>query len=119
MGGLGSRLRISREKKRLTQIEVAKILGISNGTLSGYERDYRDPDTETLSKLAQLYDVSLDWLLTGRNEGSFKATKKESKDEIANVFFREWDKASSEKKKRTLEFLQFLNQTADKENDKG
>lgn len=48
MRTLGSRLKEAREKKRLTQIDVSKKLGISNGTLSGYERDYRDPDTETL-----------------------------------------------------------------------
>lgn len=41
---------------------IAKTLGISNGTLSGYERNYRDPDTEVLSKLASIYEVSVDWL---------------------------------------------------------
>ncbi|CAM3710055.1 helix-turn-helix transcriptional regulator [Cohnella lubricantis] len=60
---LGERLKAAREKKRYTQIEVAKKLGISNGAISGYERDYRDPDTETLLKLAELYDVSPNWLL--------------------------------------------------------
>lgn len=59
---LGYRLKIARENKNLTQMEVAKKLGISNGTLSGYERNYRDPDTETLAKLAELYGVSVDWL---------------------------------------------------------
>lgn len=62
MRTLGARLKEAREKKRLTQIEVSKKLGISNGTLSGYERDYRDPDTATLKKLANLYEVSIDWL---------------------------------------------------------
>jgi len=66
MKTLGSRLKKSRENSRLTQVEVAKKLGISNGTLSGYERDYRDPDTEILRKLAELYHVDIDWLLTGR-----------------------------------------------------
>ncbi|UOF92966.1 helix-turn-helix domain-containing protein [Fodinisporobacter ferrooxydans] len=53
---------------RLTQMEVANKLGISNGTLSGYERNYRDPDTETLKKLADLYEVSVDYLLNGKTE---------------------------------------------------
>ena len=44
-------------------MDAANILGISNGTLSGYERNYRDPDTETLNKMANLYEVSNDWLL--------------------------------------------------------
>lgn len=60
---LGKRLKKARENKRLTQVEAAKILGISNGTLSGYERNYRDPDTAILEKMAELYEVNVDWLL--------------------------------------------------------
>lgn len=64
---LGERLKHAREKKRYTQIEVAEKLDISNGAISGYERNYRDPDTDTLNKLATLYDVTPNWLL-GRKE---------------------------------------------------
>jgi len=53
--------------KRLTQQEVANKIDVSNGAISGYERNYRDPDTETLKKLANLYGVSLDWL-NGRDD---------------------------------------------------
>lgn len=66
MKTLGNRLKEAREKKRYTQLEVATKLGISNGTLSGYERDYRDPDTDTLRRLASLYEVTTDWLMTGK-----------------------------------------------------
>lgn len=62
MNNLGARLKKARENKRLTQQEVANHLGVSNGAISGYERNYRDPDTEILKKLADLYEVSLDWL---------------------------------------------------------
>jgi len=65
---LGSRLKEARERKRFTQVDVAKKIGISNGTLSGYERDYRDPDTSTLRKLAALYEVSVDWLTGASND---------------------------------------------------
>lgn len=62
MSDLGSRLKKARENKRLTQQQVAKILGVSNGAISGYERNYRDPDSEMMKKMADLYEVSLDWL---------------------------------------------------------
>ncbi|WP_052476142.1 helix-turn-helix domain-containing protein [Cohnella kolymensis] len=62
---LGERLKHARENARLTQIQVAKKLEVSNGAISGYERNYRDPDTETLKRLADLYGVSNNWLLTG------------------------------------------------------
>lgn len=62
MSTLGARLKEAREKKHLTQMEAAEKLGISNGTLSGYERNYRDPDTNTLKRMAVLYEESVDWL---------------------------------------------------------
>lgn len=63
MSSIGARLKEARELKQYTQKEIAKLLGISIGTLSGYERDYRDPDTLTLKKLAELYEVTLDYLV--------------------------------------------------------
>ena len=63
MSVLSDRLKKARERAGLKQIEACKKIGISNGTLSGYERDYRDPDTKTLEKMAEVYDVSVDWLL--------------------------------------------------------
>lgn len=63
MSVLGKRLKEARLKNNLSQIDAAKKLGISNGTLSGYERDYRDPDTTILERMAALYEVSTDYLL--------------------------------------------------------
>jgi len=39
------------------------MLGITFQALSNYERGLRDPDTELLAKLAELYSVSTDYLL--------------------------------------------------------
>jgi len=63
VSSLGSRLRSAREKKGWSQTYVCQKLGISNSTLSGYERDYREPDVDTISTFAQLYEVSTDFLL--------------------------------------------------------
>jgi transcriptional regulator with XRE-family HTH domain len=60
---LGYRLKKEREKRNWSQKYVAEKIGITNTVLSNYERDYRDPDTETLKKLADLYGVSTDYLL--------------------------------------------------------
>lgn len=71
METLGSRLKEARERTRLTQMQVAEKLGISNGTLSGYERNYRDPDTNTLAALARVYGVTTDYLTTGKESGEY------------------------------------------------
>lgn len=65
---LGKCLKNEREKRNWSQMYVAERIGITNTVLSNYERDYRDPDTETLTKLADLYEVSVDHLL-GRSPG--------------------------------------------------
>lgn len=54
-----------QEVKGLKQNEVAKELGIFNTTLSNYEREARKPELTTLISLAELYEVSLDWLVHG------------------------------------------------------
>jgi transcriptional regulator with XRE-family HTH domain len=60
---LGERLRRIRLKRKLTQAEAAKQVGVSRSALNMYERDERDPDSTTISALARFYGVSTDWLL--------------------------------------------------------
>lgn len=62
---LGERLRGAREMHFWKQKIAAKKLGVASSTLSGWEHDYREPDAETLSQLAQLYGVSVDYLVNG------------------------------------------------------
>lgn len=73
---LGYRLKKERERRNWSQKFVAEKIGITNTVLSNYERDYRDPDTTTLGKLADLYEISTDELL-GRSN---KLSKKEERD---------------------------------------
>jgi len=64
----GQRLRESRLKKGLTQIQVMETTKIHNKTLSGYENDVSEPDFGTLKILADLYGVSTDYLLGLTND---------------------------------------------------
>lgn len=66
---LGQRIKAKRKEKKLTQVEVAKRLGIDNTTVSKWESDIYEPDAETLVKLAELFDTTSDYLL-GRDEPS-------------------------------------------------
>lgn len=64
---LGDRLRRAREKRGWNQQYVSSKTDISNTALSNYEQNYREPDQDKLKKLADLYGVSVDWLM-GRTE---------------------------------------------------
>lgn len=66
MTTLGDRLKIARERKGYTQVYVRERTNINNKTLSGYEKGVSEPDAKTLSVLADLYEVSHKWLLTGK-----------------------------------------------------
>ena len=58
-----NRLRYLREKEALTQTDVAHALHIGQSTYNRYERGIREPDHETLKKIADFFHVSLDFLL--------------------------------------------------------
>jgi len=57
------RLKEKRTKANLTQTDIAKRLKISQSTYAGYETGKRQPDIETLSKLADIFETSADYLL--------------------------------------------------------
>lgn len=64
------RLRDLRAEKGLKQDEVAKKLGIGRTTYAMYEQGNREPDNKTLLEIANLFNVSIDYLL-GRDVPRF------------------------------------------------
>ncbi|MCS4516038.1 helix-turn-helix domain-containing protein, partial [Clostridium botulinum] len=61
------RLKCERLRKDLNQTELAKFLNVSKQTVSNWENGNRIPDTLTLSKLADFFNCSVDYIL-GRSE---------------------------------------------------
>ncbi len=55
-----------RKKKQYSQLKVAMDLNISRESLSYYENGKRNPDISILIKLSQYFDVSIDYLITGK-----------------------------------------------------
>ena len=63
----GERLRSLRMEKKLTLREFGKELEMSFSALGKYERNENQPDFETLEKIANYFDVTIDYLL-GRSD---------------------------------------------------
>lgn len=59
-------LRAIRLKKGYTQLKVAMDLSISREALSYYETGKRSPDIQMLLNLSEYFDVSIDYLIRGR-----------------------------------------------------
>lgn len=56
-----------RKAKGYKQLQVAEYLGVSKQVYSNYELGKREADYETLLKLAEFFDTTVDNLLTGQN----------------------------------------------------
>ncbi len=61
------KLKYLREKKNITQQRLAIDLNINQNTVSRYESGKRQADYQTLIKIADYFDVSLDYLLERTN----------------------------------------------------
>lgn len=74
MNKIKNRIRDLREDLDLRQIDVAKKTGIDQKTLSNYETGKTNPDSESIIKLAQFFEVSTDYLL-GFSSSNFKSSR--------------------------------------------
>lgn len=115
METLGERLRIARQKAGYKQVQVKEHTQINNKTLSGYENNISEPDISTLNKLAELYNVSLDWLTTGKeknitssNVTDQAAFEKFMNDPNLEVFYKELPKSDEEEIEQLREFWEFI-----------
>lgn len=55
-----------RKERGYSQLKVAFALNISREALSYYENGKRSPDIEMLVRMSEYFDVSIDYLITGR-----------------------------------------------------
>lgn len=66
MNTLGERIKDLRNKKGVTQEELANKLSINRATLANWEINRATPDISVLPLLANYFKVSIDWLVTGQ-----------------------------------------------------
>ena len=61
----GARIAMLRKSRGMSQLELAKQLGVSASAVGMYEQGRREPSCQIIVALARLFDVSADFLLTG------------------------------------------------------
>ena len=62
---LGMRISALRRQKNWSQKELAERMGVRPSTIGMYEQGRREPDCAGLVRLAELFGVTTDYLLTG------------------------------------------------------
>ena len=69
---LGMRIVEIRRRKGITQISLARDVGVTKSMLSKYENDINDPKSDIVKKLADSLGVSADYLLSRTEFETFK-----------------------------------------------
>ena len=65
---IGCKIKAARIEKKLTQEQVAELLGVSRQTISNWENEKSYPDIISVIKMSDCYEVSLDYLLKGEQK---------------------------------------------------
>lgn len=99
------RLKELRKQANLTQVELAKRLGIGQSSYADWERGKKKPTQENLVKISQVLNVSIDYLVGTSDEGV-------KEDELDNVelLFRMNSKGLTEEEKEIFkkELIEFM-----------
>lgn len=86
MQELGERLAELRKDYGYTQDYIAELLNVTRSSISAYETGVNDPSLENLITLANLYNVSLDYLCCRtRDKINLNLSDKESKEFIVEL----------------------------------
>ena len=83
---LGMMISSLRKAKGMTQLELAEKMGVTDKAVSKWERDLYYPDINTIPKLADLFDTSVDELMQGQTV--MKENKKNGKSDIVDTVLR-------------------------------
>ncbi|MDT2485182.1 helix-turn-helix transcriptional regulator [Enterococcus avium] len=102
---LGQTLTELRKQQKLTQAEMAKILGVARTTYSSYEQGRRKPDDEIQKKIADYFGVSLDFLHGRINSSN---NRKHTKAETVAAHID--DDVSDDEMKEILNFIDYIKQ---------
>ena len=65
---LGDKIKLYRENRKMTQNDLADILEVSAGTVSKYESGALEPSIESIKRLAELFEISIDELLNDKED---------------------------------------------------
>ena len=96
------RLKQLRDEKDMSREELAGHLGMSYSTIAKYETGNRFPDQQTLLKIADIFDVSIDYLL-GKSD-----YRKPLPQTVAPYLPEGFDKLSPEARKEVMDFIEYV-----------
>ena len=103
----GEKIRMLREEKKMSQIEMAKNLQITSQALSQYELNKRMPDTGMIQKIADFFNVTTDYIL-GRTEIKNYEEKICEDQEKYSATTRQIESLSEDSRKELKKYIELL-----------
>jgi transcriptional regulator with XRE-family HTH domain len=82
----GTMIATLRKEKGMTQLDLAEKMGVTDKAVSKWERDLSFPDVNSLPKLAEIFEVSVDELMQVKAEE--KEKPKNEREELISLIFK-------------------------------
>lgn len=102
------KLRELRLENEMTQKYVAARLNVARSTIAGYETKNRQPSHEKLAALANLFHVSVDYLLDGGDTIQLEPSKKGTYTSDEKTLLIRYSRLSSKSRKDLMEYISLL-----------
>ena len=80
---MGERIKALRKEYGMTQLALANALGITKGTVSTWENNSRTPGFETLSKLSDIFQRSIEYIMGKSDDATPPVRDENVMDELA------------------------------------
>lgn len=97
------RIRNLREEHGITQKHLAEILGVTRTAVAKWEANENGPNSDVLLKIADYFDVSLDYLLGRTDIKKFPTeSSRDNKSDMLREFVELYDLLSPEQKKTMI-----------------
>lgn len=80
---LAERLKQLRAEKGMTQVQLAQMLDVSKGTVAMWETSKRKPSFEILSRLSDIFDRRMDYILGYSDDASSPQPPEEELDQLS------------------------------------
>lgn len=101
-----------RENKNIFQKDLANILNVEQATVSQWENGKRIPDSETLIKIANYFNVTVDFLIGNDKKGITTFKEQEMKEKeilkkllVKNGYMKEDEDLSNEELNKIMKFI--------------
>ncbi|SHO51880.1 helix-turn-helix domain-containing protein [Anaerocolumna xylanovorans] len=101
-----SRLKFLRQKFRLTQGELASVIGVKPSAIANYESNRNEPCFDKLITLSDYFKVSCDYML-GVSDSTLRIGYGDMVNETA-AFIQKYYELNSDNKEEILKFIDYL-----------